>query len=71
MEQTQMKFLKWFDGKKTILASLYWGAVMPSLAVWFPEGVPGDVNRWVVTVGFVLSAVGLGHKWYKKTEEKQ
>ena len=58
------------DGYKTTIAALYWGALMPSLAMLYPQGVPADVNKWVTIAGFVLSATGLGHKWYKKKEEK-
>lgn len=66
-----MKQLKAFwsllDGKKTIVASLYWGFVMPSLAVLYPNGVPADINKWVTIVGFFLTALGLGHKYYKNS----
>ena len=55
----------WLDGKKTIIASIYWGAVMPSLLVIYPAGVPILVNRWTTVAGLFLSAIGLGHKCYK------
>jgi len=59
----------WFSGKKTVIASIYWGVVMPALAVWYPEGVPVEVNKPVVIIGLALTAAGAGHKAYKKISE--
>jgi hypothetical protein len=58
-------FWQWLDGKKTVVAAIYWSVVMPALAVLYPAGVPSGVNRWVSAAGVVLTALGLGHKWYK------
>ena len=60
-----MRLWEWLDGKKTAIASIYWGAVMPSLLVIYPAGVPVLVNRWATVSGLFLSALGLGHKGYK------
>jgi len=64
-----MKYLKSFwallNGKKTLIASLYWGFVMPSLLVIYPTGVPVEVNRYTTITGFFLTAIGLSHKFYK------
>lgn len=69
-----MKYIKlvwqWLDGKKTGLAAMYWGAVMPSLLVMYPEGVPANINKWVTITGFFLTAAGLGHKWYKTKNQE-
>lgn len=68
-----MKFLAvlWnkLSGYKTTVASIYWGCVMPSLVLLYPDGVPSNINKWVVIVGLFLTSVGLGHKWYKKASE--
>ena len=58
------------QGYKTIAASIYWGTVMPGALVMFPEGVPTDVNKWLVIVGFFLTSVGLGDKWYRRAREQ-
>jgi hypothetical protein len=61
---------KLFNGKKTVIASIYWGAIMPSLLVFFPQGTPPEIMKVVTVVGFFLTATGLGHIWYKKVEEE-
>ena len=38
----------------------------PGLAVRYPEGVPANVNKWVVIAGFILTSIGLGHKMIKQ-----
>jgi len=55
----------WLDGKKTNIAVIYWSVLMPSLAVWYPDGVPSDINKVVAIIGVMLSAAGLGHKIQK------
>jgi hypothetical protein len=57
---------QWLDGKKTIVAEIYWGTVMPGLAVFYPDGVPANTNKWVVLAGFLLTSIGLGHKMIKQ-----
>jgi len=59
------KFMKWFDGKKTALASAYWLFTMQILPVWFPNGTPEDINKALITLGAVLTYIGLGHKAMK------
>lgn len=56
---------QWLDGKKTVVASIYWGTVMPGLALFYPDGAPPDINRWLVLAGFLLTSLGLGHKTIK------
>lgn len=58
--------LKKINGWKTAAAALYWPVVTQILPLWFPDGVPPDVNRVIVTVGILLTTLGVGHKWYKK-----
>ena len=55
-------FWTYLNGKKTTIAALYWGTVMPGLLVLYPAGVPGNVNKWVTLVGLLLTSLGLGHK---------
>jgi hypothetical protein len=59
-----------FNGSKTVIASIYWGSVLPSLLLIYPAGIPANVSKWTTIIGFFLTSVGLGHKWYKKTAEK-
>lgn len=62
---------KAFNGRKTVIASIYWGSVLPSLLLIYPNGVPADVNKWTTIIGFFLTSIGLGHKWYKKSSAKE
>lgn len=59
---------QYFDGKKTIIASIYWGAVIPSLLVIFPQGTPPEIMKPVTVIGLFLTSMGLGHKFYKRQE---
>jgi hypothetical protein len=59
------------SGLKTMIAAMYWGCAMPSLAVLYGDGVPPNIFKWVTIVGFFLTATGLGDKWYKKYRTKQ
>ena len=64
-------FWSFLQGKKTIIAALYWGTALPALALLYPLGVPPDINKWFVIVGMLLSSIGLGSKWAKRQIEKQ
>ena len=65
------EILKKIDGWKTAIAALYWPIATQALPIWYPDGVPPDVNKIMITVGIVLTSVGVGHKWHKKTQEKE
>lgn len=65
-----MKLWQLLNGKKLIIAALYWQFVLPSLVLLYPAGTPPDINKWVVILGFFLTSVGLGHKMYKKSIEE-
>jgi len=61
------KILKWFDGKKTAIAAIYWTFVTPSLPIIYGSmaEVPSDIMKIYLIVGVGLSAIGLGHKGIK------
>lgn len=59
--------LKKINGWKTVVAAMYWPVATQILPLWFPDGVPDNMHRIVVTVGILLTTLGVGHKWYKKT----
>ena len=61
-------FLKLINGWKTAAAAVYWPVVMQILPIWYPNGVPDQADKVVRTVGIALTIVGVGHKWYKKTQ---
>ena len=63
-------FLKLLDGWKTAIAALYWPIYAQIVPIWFPEGLPGNWNKTAVTVGILLTTIGVGHKWYKKTHNE-
>ena len=58
------------DGAKTLIAALYWGTVMPSLLILYPNGTPPNVNKWCTIAGLFLTSVGAGHKFYKRLTVK-
>lgn len=53
---------KWLNGKKTIIASIYWEFMAAIIVVWFPNGLPGIYNKVYLSIGIILTSVGLGHK---------
>ena len=57
---------KWLDGKKSVIARFYWTALASLILVWFPEGLPPLPNKTYLTIGILLTFVGLGHKALKK-----
>jgi hypothetical protein len=65
-----IKIWQLLNGKKLVIASLYWGTILPSLILLYPAGVPADINKWVVIACFFLTSIGLGHKMYKKSIEE-
>jgi len=59
--------LQLLNGWKTAIAAVYWPVVYQIAPIWYPEGIPQDVNKVVMTVGILLTIAGVGHRWYKKT----
>ena len=66
-KEAKRNMLQMVNGWKTAAAAIYWPVVYQILPLWYPDGLPTDVNRVVVTVGILLTVLGVGHKWYKKT----
>lgn len=54
------------SGKKRTIAALYWGIVLPSMPIVWPDGVPENINKIAVITGLVLTYMGLGHAAIKK-----
>ena len=67
MEGAMGEFWKMMNGWKTALAAAYWPIYTQIVPIWFPEGLPANANKTCVTIGILLSILGVGHKWYKKT----
>lgn len=61
-----MKFWKWINGKKTVVAEFYWFGFATLILIWFPEGLPPVQNKVYLSVGVLFTAFGLGHKALKK-----
>ena len=65
-----IKFLKdawnWLDGKKTVIATIFWTIVMPTLNVVYPNGIPSTLNKTTIIIGTFLGTIGLGHKAIKR-----
>jgi hypothetical protein len=64
------KFLKWFNGKKTIIAALYWELSAGAIIIWYPTGLPEQANKIYLTLGMILTTFGLGHKIVKNIKVK-
>ena len=64
------KVWKWLNNKKSALAAFYWGGCGSLLLVWFPDGLPLVPNKIYLTIGIILSAIGLGHKAFKAVNVK-
>lgn len=50
----------WFDGKKRVIALIYW-TILPLVPVIYPDGIPKELNNWLTAIGLLLSTLGLGH----------
>jgi len=60
------KIWQWLDGKKLIIAALYWNFVIPSTMFYYmPHSVPVNVNKWELIIGTFFTAIGAGHKVVK------
>lgn len=55
----------WLDGKKTKLAALFFIVKEQVLPIWFPDGVPEDMERVLGTITVGLMFLGLGHGMVK------
>ena len=56
------------DGKKRIIALVYWSIIIPTIIIIWPEGAPMIVEKMSAIIGVTFSALGLGHagiKYYK------
>lgn len=60
------KIWQWLNNKKSAFAAFYWGSSAALIIIWFPSGLPPIPNKIYLTIGIILSAVGLGHKAIKK-----
>lgn len=59
-------FWKMLNGWKTAIAAAYWPIYTQIVPIWFPNGLPETANKVFITLGIVMSILGVGHKWYKK-----
>ena len=60
-----MKIWDYLSGKKRTIALIYWTILLPSLMIWYPEGIPPTLMKITSIAGVVLSALGLGHAYVK------
>jgi len=60
------KVWQWLNGKKTVVAEFYWSGLAAINLIWFPQGLPDTYNKVYLTIGILLTALGLGHKGFKK-----
>lgn len=56
---------KWLDGKKSKIALIYWTVIMPSLPIIYENGVPDNIEKTATILGYLLTALGLGHAGLK------
>lgn len=55
----------WLNGKKTIIAAIYWLVIMPLLTILYPAGLPIMLLKITTMIGAGLSLIGLSHKFIK------
>ena len=61
----------YINGKKTVLAELYWLFYIYMLPVLFEkDSLPAGLNKTLLVIGGVLSFFGLGHKAVKQYRNK-
>jgi hypothetical protein len=60
---------KYLDGKKSNIALMYWTGTSLFLPIWFAAGLPHPWDKVNLTVGTLLTALGLGHKYVKSIGE--
>ena len=63
--------IKWFNGKKTTIAAMYWMVIVPALPMIFDGNVPNEVDKWVKISGMMLTVLGVGHKAIKRKWDDQ
>lgn len=63
-------FWNWLDGKKTILAELYWFISGTIVLIWVPSGLTGTPLKIQLSIGAFLTFLGLGHKMLKGSPGK-
>ena len=59
-------FWQYINGKKTIIAEIFWLNYIYILPTLFPDGYPHWVKITLLIIGAMLSFFGLGHKAYKR-----
>jgi hypothetical protein len=59
------------SGWKSAIAAIYWPIVTQILPIWFPQGVPDNINKIIVTLGIMLTIAGVGHKAWKATHAEE
>lgn len=64
--KTLNDFWKFLDGKKTIIAEFYWFATSTLVLIWCPNGLSGTPLKVQLSIGAILTFLGLGHKVVKK-----
>lgn len=47
--------LRYIDGKKTLIAAIYWEIVTSVILIWFPQGLPDRINKIYLTIGVILT----------------
>jgi hypothetical protein len=64
------KTWRFLDGKKTILASVYWLIYNGILPIWIPlQQIPYPWKELLLSFGVIFTTLGLGHKGAKKVEK--
>jgi hypothetical protein len=66
-----IKLFKAFDGWKTAIAAIYWPVSAQVIPLWFENGLTGNAYKVWMTIGVLLTATGVGHKWYKKSHSEE
>lgn len=59
------KIWDYLNGKKTIIATVYWTLLIPILTILYPDGYPKILMIATTIFGGSLSCLGLGHKAIK------
>jgi hypothetical protein len=54
------------NGWKTVAAAIYWPVMEQIVPIWFPNGGPPLMHKILVTLGIILTMLGVGHKFYKQ-----
>jgi len=57
-----ISFWNFLNGKKIIIATIFWSVTMPCLNIIYPNGIPSTLNKTTLIIGTILSVLGIGHK---------